>query len=135
MTEEYIETKEEKEARELCQAFLSQESFGTYNRKFAKVWNINTAILLAELSDIDSSSEEEGKQTEDGFFCGTTEDILERTQLTRAMQENALKILVSAKIVQMVLRGSPPKKHFKIDYDNLHLAVFGKKGEDEYGHS
>jgi hypothetical protein len=117
--------------REFSHAFLSQDSFGTYNKKLAKIWNIHTAVLLADLSNTDGFFEEKGKLTKDGFFWSTTEDIFERTTLTRAMQENALKILVSAGIVKTILQGVPPKKHFQINYDNLYKIMSSEEG-DEY---
>jgi hypothetical protein len=55
----------------------------------------------------------------DGFFYMTIDDVYERTLLTREMQDKARNKLIELNIIQYKVKGSPPKRYFKLNVETL----------------
>ena len=113
--------------------FLKRDAFGGYSKKLARIWDrdIDAAILLHHLTHKDKYWKREKRLTKDGFFYNTAEDILEETMLTRGRFERALLSLKNKGVVDTDIRKTPPKKHFKINYEILIQIISEDKKSKE----
>lgn len=55
----------------------------------------------------------------DGYIYKTIEEVREETALSRAEQDSAIKRCRQLKVLDVVLKGIPAKRHFKIDAERL----------------
>jgi len=49
----------------------------------------------------------------------TMEEIKQETALSRKEQDGAIRILKKSKILEVMVKGLPAKRHFKIDFDKI----------------
>ena len=61
----------------------------------------------------------ESCQDNDGFFFNVTNDISCSTTLSYYQIKQAISVLEKWGIIQVVLKGVPAKKHFKIDHSQI----------------
>lgn len=80
----------------------------------AKIIGINEALILSQLC---YWSERVSEQ--DGWFYKTIEDLEDETALTREMQDRAIKKLIGLGLIEVKVRGNPPKRHFRILWNEI----------------
>ena len=93
---------------------LATGSFISVNRYIAKAVSLEGAVMLGELASEHQYHASRG-QLEDGYFYSTLENIEERTTLTRKKQDKAIKALTEKGIIDVKVKGCPPKRYFKIN--------------------
>ena len=92
------------------------------NRPLAHAIGVNAAIIFAALIAKQSYYEENQMLDEDGFFYSTIEDLEESTALTRAQQDRALNVLVEERLIEFRVKGTPPRRFFRLVDDETALA-------------
>ena len=93
---------------------LSSSAFLVVNKFMAKQLGLNATILLSDLISKEEYFIEHNKIKE-GWFFNTLDNIEKDTTLTPFQQRNALKTLLKYQIIEVKRMGTPAKKHFKIN--------------------
>lgn len=93
---------------------LATDSFITVNRYIAQAVGLEAAVMLGELASEHQYHASRG-QLEDGYFYSTLDNIEEKTTLTRKKQDKAIKALTEKGIIDVKVKGCPPKRYFKIN--------------------
>ena len=84
---------------------------------------IYPALLLGELASERDRSEQKGKLV-DGMFCSTIKSIQSSIGLSRYQQDEAISKLKEFGILEVVLKGMPQKRYFKLNVDKLEEALY-----------
>lgn len=101
----------------ILKQILGQNSHWQVNKDISRAFGIEAAVLLSDLID---------KWIYHGYpewFYNTSDNIQNDTTLTRRQQEKVIGILQSNQLIEFEVRGTPPKKHFKVLENNI-LNVF-----------
>ena len=80
--------------------------------------NLYEAFLLSRLLNLYSYFSN-NKLLQDGWFFQTVDDIADNCGISEAKQRHALQNLQKRGLIEMKLKGSPPKRHFKVDVDKV----------------
>ena len=80
--------------------------------------NLYEAFLLARLLNLYSYFSN-NNLLQDGWFFQTVDDIADNCGISEAKQRHALQSLQSRGLIEMKLKGSPPKRHFKVEVDRI----------------
>lgn len=101
----------------ILKQILGQNSHWQVNKDISRAFGIEAAVLLSDLID---------KWIFHGYpewFYNTSDNIQNDTTLTRRQQEKVIGILQSNQLIEFEVKGTPPKKHFKLLENNI-LNVF-----------
>ena len=93
---------------------ISSRGFIAVNKKLAKIYGLDEAIMLGELASEYEYWETRG-EIEDGYFYSTVDNVQENTMLSDRRQRAAIKTLQEAGVLHMKLKGLPKKRYFMID--------------------
>ena len=110
-------------------SLISSRGFIAVNKRIAQMYGLDESIMLGELASEYEYWEARG-EVENGYFYSTVENVRENTTLAEKKQRNAIKTLKAAGIVDVVVKGIPPKRYFKIDESAL-LAQLNASNEPE----
>lgn len=99
-------------------SLISSRGFIAVNKRIAQMYGLDEAIMLGELASEYEYWEARG-EVENGYFYSTVENVRDNTTLSEKKQRNAIKTLKDAGIVDVVVKGLPPKRYFKIDESAL----------------
>ena len=110
-------------------SLISSRGFIAVNKRIAQMYGLDESIMLGELASEYEYWEARG-EVENGYFYSTVENVRENTTLAEKKQRNAIKTLKAAGIVDVVVKGLPPKRYFKIDESAL-LAQLNASNEPE----
>lgn len=112
-------------------SLIASDSFITVNKTLIKKVGLEEAVLLGELaSEFDYWEKREGL-TPDGYFFSTVENIEDKTTLSEFKQRKALKKLKELGLIDVKLKGLPPKRYIKLNEQKI-LEMFDStpnKGE------
>jgi len=61
-----------------------------------------------------------GRGAKKEYIYKTIEQMKSETNLTRAEQDTAIRIWKELGVIEVVLKGIPPKRHFKIDVERVY---------------
>ncbi len=92
------------------------------NRPLAHAIGVNAAIVFASLIAKQVYYEENQMLDESGFFYSTIEDLEESTALSRAQQDRVLSVLVKKGLIEFHVKGTPPRRFFRLVDDETALA-------------
>lgn len=95
---------------------LASNSFITYNKTVAKLYGVNTAVLLGALCSYQSYSEEKE-------FTKTKEEMIDDTCLSKYEILTSMETLVKVGILQIEKKGMPAQNYYKIDENQLLLQL------------
>ncbi len=117
---------------------MFQSDFIRLPRPFVRKFNLNTAVLLAELySEYGYWKERNGLQ-QGGWFFSTIENMYYNTGLSKHQQLTACKELVDYGIIKIKYHGMPKKRYFKFEqsvfiklYDDFQMNSNGAEEEKE----
>lgn len=110
-------------------SLISSRGFIAVNKQLAQMYGLDEAIMLGELASEYEYWEARG-EVENGYFYSTVENVRDNTTLSEKKQRNAIKTLKDAGIVDVVIKGLPPKRYFKIDESAL-FAQLNASNEPE----
>lgn len=81
------------------------------NKKLIKDYGIETAVLISEIAS-------EGQEQE-RYFEYTVAQLEENTGLSKKQQIKILKQITELGLVEIQIKGIPPKRYFKVNYEKL----------------
>lgn len=81
------------------------------NKNLIKKYGLNIAVVLAELAS-------KSKTPESYFECSVSE-LTESAGITRWSQNKAVEKITELGLVEVCVKGCPPKRYFRLNYDNL----------------
>ncbi len=121
-------------------SFLNAKNFRPYHVELArKLGCIEAAIFLCELIfQIDRFKEREEEQQKAYIYRRgdleyvylTLDDVEMRTAMKRRLQEKAIKKLEEFQLIEKTIRGSPPKRYFRLEERNI-LRLFNLAYQDK----
>lgn len=104
---------------------IASNAYIITSKELARVFGLNSAVLLGELASKHNYWEAHNKLTEDGFFFATAEDIEHETTLSAYQQRAAIAKLEKLGVVETKLKGIPAVKYFKLDAEKLSNYMLG----------
>lgn len=108
---------------------LSTDGYIIYNKKLAKLYGIESAVLIGELCAEHCYYSKTNNLTEDGGFYSTQDNIEANTTLNSYAQRKAMKVLQDANIVKVKRIGLPARNYYYINNEQL-LNIFSEDFED-----
>lgn len=100
------------------------------NRKLIQAVGLKQAIIFELLLEIYTAKETD--KDEDGYFACTVEDLQNATTLTRYVQERVIKKLCDLGFVTKKLKGAPPLRCFKINFNAFQTTLKKQKEQQEF---
>ena len=114
---------------------MFENDFMRLPRPFIRVFNLNTAVLLAELYSEYTYWKERNLLDKGGWFYSTIENMAHNSGLSKSQQLQACKDLQEYGIIKVKYHGLPKKRYFKFNmtaldklYDDFN-ANLGKSKE------
>lgn len=105
-----------------------ESDFVRVPRPFIRLFNLNTAVMLAEIYSEYTYWKERGQLQQGGWFFSTIENMYYNTGLSKHQQLVSCKELESYGIIKVKYYGMPKKRYFKFDlgalnklYDDFNL--------------
>jgi hypothetical protein len=105
--------------RQICYNTLSADAYWQVNKSIAKMFDNDTAILLADLLSKERYFYEKDELTVGGYFFNTGANIEEDTNITVKKQRIIIETIEKAGLISTILMGIPAKKHFKINHQAI----------------
>ena len=99
-------------------SILASTPFLILNKCLLVNLGVEASLVLSDLLQKEQYFKE-SCQNNDGFFFNVTNDISCSTTLSYYQIKQALSVLKKWGIIQVVLKGVPAKKHFKIDHSQI----------------
>lgn len=93
---------------------FSNENYLSLNRDMIRLLGLNVTGFFSELCNEYKYYEANDMLTEEGGFYSTTENIKNNIGLSREQQDTCIKKLTELKIIEIKVKGLPPKRYFKI---------------------
>lgn len=109
--------KEKRKSRERLRSTLSNDAYWQVNKKLARRFGNDAAIILSDLISKYDYHDDRGELTKSGEFFYTIEDMEKYTNVKKKAQTNALRKLKNAKMIEIDVRGLPASRYFKINHD------------------
>ena len=101
------------------------------NKNMMRVLGLAATVTYAELLARWVYFWKRDELTDDGFFYNTAEDLAFATSLSRYQQAEAIKVLVSAGLLEQKNIGMPAKRHFKIIQNAEKIKEIIEKGRKQ----
>jgi hypothetical protein len=101
--------------------FLLSSNYWVINKNMLNELGLDATFILSALAEAENILADS-----DGWFYQTIETLENQTTLSRHKQEQAIKILKDKNILLCEIRGIPPKRHFKINYQNINFPICEK---------
>jgi len=98
--------------------YLASDNYIIVNKSLIKIFGLEEAVLLGELSREYRYWKKENRLENDMFYS-TIDNIEENTGLTAHEQRQAIKSLENAGVLTTELKGIPAKKYFKLDISTV----------------
>ena len=114
----------------LVNEIMASNGYIVLNKRAVRVFGLETAAILGELTAKSKYFKERGELTDDGYFYSTIEALEENTAVKVKKQRQILSELKEQGIVDVMLRGMPAKRFIKVNYEKLfHFLVSAKTAE------
>ena len=104
---------------------IASSSFISVNKHVAKMFGLDSAVLIGELASESEYWSEKGELS-NGWFYSTIENVEEKTTLSAHKQRKALSVLQDAGIIDVEYKGLPKKRHIRINESKLLNAIDDK---------
>jgi hypothetical protein len=102
----------------------------TTNKNLIFGIGLNEAIIYSELLSRYYYFEDKGQLQDDGSFFNTIDDLYLGTGLGDRAQRTAIKNLNKLGLLAVKNKGVPPKRYFKINFDNEVISHYLNKGKE-----
>jgi hypothetical protein len=102
---------------------MFENDFIRLPRPFIRMFNLNTAVMLAEIYSEYTYWKSQDKLEKGGWFFSTVENMYCNTGLSKHQQRFACKELQDYGIIKVKYHGLPKKRYFKFDptmFNNLY---------------
>ena len=94
---------------------MFENDFIRLPRPFIRMFNLNTAVMLAEIYSEYMYWQSQNKLEKGGWFFSTVENMYCNTGLSKHQQLIACKELEAAGIIKVKYQGLPKKRYFKFN--------------------
>lgn len=94
---------------------MFEQEFLRLPRPFIRMFNLNTAVMLAEIYSEYTYWKSQDKLEKGGWFFSTVENMYCNTGLSKHQQLIACKELIDYGIIKVKYHGLPKKRYFKFD--------------------
>ena len=98
---------------------MFENDFIRVPRPFIRLFNLNTAVMLAEIYSEYTYWKERDQLQQGGWFFSTIENMYYNTGLSKHQQLVSCKELESYGIIKVKYYGMPKKRYFKFDQGAL----------------
>lgn len=98
----------------MAKQLLMSSAYWVLNKTAVRMLGIETAFLLSNMVEAESMMADE-----EGWFYQTSDTVREMTTLSRHKQDQCIEQLEKLGIIEKDVRGVPPKRYFKINYECL----------------
>jgi len=98
------------------------------NKCLVHAIGLTEAVVYSELVSRYLYFQNKSELTSDGYFYNTVADLESGTGISEWEQRKAIKKLVSLELIDVVVKGVPPKRHFRLSDDMSVLFELLKKG-------
>ena len=105
-------------SKQLVKHILTSESFWTLSKPLVYSLGLETAFLLINFTEAEAILSDD-----EGWFYQTQPTVESLTTLSRHKQDQCIKQLVDAGILEQENRGMPMKRYFRIDYNRVSTLV------------
>ena len=99
-------------------SILASSPFLIINKCLLQNLGVDASLVLSDLIQKEQYFKENPHDNE-GFFFNVTSDISCSTTLSYYQIKQALNILQKSNIIEVILKGVPAKKHFKINHNQI----------------
>ena len=93
---------------------LMSNNYWVLNKDMVKLFGLEAAFLLSNFAEAETLMADD-----DGWFYQTSETVEKMTTLSRHKQDQAVKTLERVGVLEKSVRGLPPKRYFRINYECL----------------
>lgn len=101
-------------SQRLTKQLLLSSNYWVLNKEVVKLFGIETAFFLSNLAEAENLMSDKN-----GWFYQTTDTVEKITTLSRHKQNECIKRLEKANILEKNVRGMPARRFFRIDYKAL----------------
>lgn len=115
------------DAGQLIKEVLRSDGYINISKALSFAVGIDAAVVYSELLSRRAYFKDRGSVV-GGYFYNTVEDLNEGTSLTDYQQRKAIKVLVGSGLLEVVVRGVPPRRYFRINEDTEGLLVIIEEG-------
>lgn len=107
-------------------AFLDSGNYIAVNRTLIRLFGLNEAVILGELSSEAMRWGKEGK-LDNGWFFSRVEDLEDKTGLNAYYQRVAIKAFEECGVLEVKLKGMPRKRYIRINFNCLLSIIHSKQ--------
>lgn len=111
---------------QLLKNVLSQNAHFQVNKALIQSVGLIEAAVVSLLVDTENLFSKEVNNN-DGWFFMTADKARQMLNIGRRPYETALNNIISAGLVESAVRGCPPKKYFRLKYENI-IKVLSSEG-------
>lgn len=98
----------------LTKQLLLSSNYWVLNKSLVQALGLETAFLLSNFAEAEKMMADA-----DGWFYQTADTVEDMTTLSRHKQDQCIKQLEDLKVLEKDVRGMPPKRYFRINYECL----------------
>lgn len=110
---------------------LANDNYIIVNRSLIKEIGLKETIILGELASEHNYYKKNNLLDDKGYFYSTIENVQENTSLSSYEQKKCLDNLSKRKIIDVVVKGIPAKRHIKINSFQL-INLFANNLETSF---
>lgn len=98
----------------IVKQMLMSNNYWVLNKDLVKLFGLEAAFLLSNFAEAETLMADD-----DGWFYQTSETVEKMTTLSRHKQDQAVIVLEKSGVLEKTVKGLPPKRYFRIDYECL----------------
>ena len=98
----------------IIKQLLMSNNYWVLNKEMVKLFGLEAAFLLSNFAEAETLMADD-----EGWFYQTSDTVENMTTLSRHKQDQAVKVLEKTGVLEKSVRGLPPKRYFKINYECL----------------
>jgi hypothetical protein len=98
----------------IIKQLLMSNNYWVLNKEMVKLFGLEAAFLLSNFAEAETLMADD-----EGWFYQTSDTVESMTTLSRHKQDQAVKALEKTGVLEKSVRGLPPKRYFRINYECL----------------
>lgn len=110
---------------------LRSDAHISVNKALMFAIGVNEALIYSELLSRQAYFDSRDQLTEDGYFFNTIDDLESGTSLSVYQQRIAINNLKKLGLIDVQVKGLPPKRFFKIEQDTAALVNLLNQGKNQ----
>lgn len=111
---------------DIISSTIAGDNFIVVNRDLITKLGLNSAVMLCELANERSYYINSGELV-GGMFYSTIDNVQKRTGLSRRQQSKAISELKEFGVIEVVVKGVPAKRYFKLNESEILKILANKK--------